>query len=153
MSPVPVSSCLAAHTRFQRPCFFWCFLRLCCKTPYRTSVLKRIWRITFRSICRIYPSICPSGHNFSVSFVPSRHTFRSKDAQFCALGTGICFHFLFSRQDRFPSYYGSLGLLSAYTDRKFRRTRTWMLVFSENVFYDTVFQRMKGDDTKSSTVI
>ena len=87
--PCPVSSCLAAHTRFQRPCFFWCFLRLCCKTPYRTSVLKRIWRITFRSICRIYPSICPSGHNFSVSFVPSRHTFRSKTRSFALLERGF----------------------------------------------------------------
>ena len=126
--PCPVSSCLAAHTRFQRPCFFWCFLRLCCKTPYRTSVLKRIWRITFRSICRIYPSICPSGiTSLSPScravtlFVQRRAVLRSWN------GDLFPFPLLPARSVsellRFP--WTSFRIHRP----EFRRTRTWMLVF------------------------
>ena len=76
-----------------------------------------------------------------------------KHSELRTLGTAVLFQFSLSRKDGFSCHHFSFRCFSAYTDRKFRRTRTWMLVFSENVFYDTVFQRMKGDDTKSSTVI
>ena len=74
-----------------------------------------------------------------------------ENAQLCAFRSGICFHLFLGRKNRFAGHNMSPARFAAHAHRKFRRTGTGIFISAEGIFYNSVFQRMEGDNAEPST--